>query len=50
MGLRGLFFLVGSTACLLVQSPLICLIAAVTMTAFNCNYMIIIQYFIAQEI
>lgn len=35
MGFRGVFFLVGGTVCLLVQSPMIFLIAAVTMTAFN---------------
>lgn len=38
MGLRGFFFLLGGTACLLFQSPLICIIAAVTMSAFNCTY------------
>lgn len=43
--LRGLFFLVGGTACLLYQSPLICMIAAVTMTAFNCNQTIILVYY-----
>jgi len=37
MGLRGIFFLLGGTVCLLVQSPMICVIAAITMTAFNCN-------------
>lgn len=37
MGLRGVFFLIGGTACLLFQSPMICLIAAVAMTAFNCK-------------
>jgi hypothetical protein len=38
MGLRGLFFLLGGTLCLLWQSPLVCIIAAVTMTGFNCKY------------
>ncbi len=37
MGLRGIFFLLGGTVCLLVQSPMICVIAAITMTAFNRN-------------
>lgn len=36
-GLRGIFFLIGGISCLLYQSPLICLIAAVTMTGFNCK-------------
>lgn len=36
-GLRGVFFLIGGISCLLYQSPLICVIAAVTMTGFNCN-------------
>jgi hypothetical protein len=38
LGLRGLFFLTGGTACLLfTASPYICLIAAVVMTLFNCT-------------
>lgn len=37
-GLRGVFFLIGGISCLLYQSPLICVIAAVTMTGFNCNF------------
>jgi hypothetical protein len=38
MGLRGLFFLIGGTVCLLIQSPIICIIAAITMTGFNRTY------------
>lgn len=41
MGLRGLFFLLGGTLCLLWQSPLICVIAAITMTGFNCTHIFI---------
>ena len=38
IGLRGLFFLLGGTACLLFQSPYICIVAGVTMTGFNRTY------------
>lgn len=44
MGLRGLFFLLGGTLCLLYQSPMICIIAAITMTCFNCIYYIFIGW------
>ena len=37
MGLRGLFFLTGGSICLVFESPYICLIAAMTMGAFNRN-------------
>ena len=35
MALRGLFFCLGGSICLLYQSPYICLIAAATMGTFN---------------
>ena len=48
-GMRGLFFLIGGSACLLYSSPLICVIAAITMGAFNGKF-ILMQFCINQKI